>query len=88
MTWWIEFVSSHLTENNEKHIHIICQKAHKSDDFYYLKVPTEFLYKNESKITFLPQKSKYSLFLSAERENLFQDERGSGQVSFKQYLVE
>jgi len=86
--WWIELASSHLTGNHEKDIHFICQKAPRGDVFYYLKIPVDFLLKNESKIDFLPKKSKFSLFLSAEPENLFQDERGIGRVSFKQFLVE
>jgi hypothetical protein len=55
------------------------------NDFYYLKVPVEFFRENLSKLD-VREWGQVSLFLSAEPNEMFIDQRGRGYISFAQFL--
>jgi hypothetical protein len=56
-----------------------------TNDFYYLKVPVNFLKKELSNLC-IRENGKVSLFLSAEPHEMFVEKRGNGKVSFAQLL--
>jgi hypothetical protein len=84
--WWLEIPQSAIETPKSAEIHLVCEKAPDVDDFYYLKVPVEFLRRKLSSLD-VRENGKVSLFLSAEPDDMFVDRRGRGQVSFDSFLV-
>jgi len=82
--WWIQFSEKEIWFKEYEFVHWLLQKEPDATCFYYLKVPTSYLRENASALDKI--KDKFSLFLSAQEDNLFEDENGSGHVSFAQYL--
>jgi hypothetical protein len=68
-------------------VYFVCEKAPGKEDFHYLRLPGSYLLENQNKLDIRHEKNKFSMFLSAEKENLFQDERGEGRVAFSQFSV-
>ncbi len=66
-------------------IHLVCQIAPNKSAFHYLKVPVTYFREQLQKMCVLDN-GKANLFLSAEPENMFVDERGNGSVSFSRFL--
>ena len=84
--WWIQIPVDRLKTDNFSHIHLLCQTSPNKNDFHYLKVPAEYFLKHLSEFKFIG-KGKINLFLSAESNNLFEDERGTGRVNFDLFLI-
>ena len=85
--WWIEVDKSKVAMSPSSMVHFVCEKAPGEEDFHYLRLPGSYLLENQNKLDIRHEKNKFSMFLSAEKENLFQDERGDGRVAFSQFLV-
>jgi hypothetical protein len=85
--WWIEVDKSKVSMSPSSMVYLVCEKAPEEEDFHYLRLPGSYLLENQDKLDIRRDKNKFSMFLSAEQENLFQDERGDGKVSFSQFLV-
>jgi hypothetical protein len=85
-TWWIEIPDSALQSSDSAEVHILCQKAPDGTDFHYLRVPVGFLRANLPRLA-VRERDQISLFLSAEPEDTFVDQRGRGRVNFIDFLV-
>jgi hypothetical protein len=83
--WWFEIPLQMIETPKSAEIHLLCQVAPDTNDFHYLKVPVDFLGKELPNLC-VRKNGKVSLFLSAERKELFIDQRGSGKVRFAQLL--
>ena len=66
--------------------HLLCEKEPGGINFHYLQLPGSYLVENQKEL-YVRSNNRYSMFLSAEQGNLFQDERGKGKVTFSQFLV-
>jgi hypothetical protein len=84
--WWLEIPQSAIEIPKSAEIHLVCEKSPDVDDFYYLKIPVEFLQRKLPSLD-VRENGKVSLFLSAEPDDMFVDRRGRGQVSFSGFLV-
>jgi hypothetical protein len=82
--WWIQFSVKEIWSEEYDFVHWLLQKEPKATCFYYLKVPVSYLRENASVLGKI--NDGFSLYLSAQGANLFEDENGSGHVSFAQYL--
>ncbi len=84
--WWFE-IPIHLIEKSEEHfIDLVCQIApDNTDAFYYLKVSVRFLHEHLK--SFHVNGDRMSIYLSAEPDKLFVEERGNGALNFKPFLV-
>jgi len=85
--WAFEIDRSKIEIFPSKIVHLVCEKEPGKRDFYYLRVPSSYLIEDQSKLYIRQGNNRFSIFLSAEEENLFQDERGEGRVAFSQFLV-
>ena len=85
--WAIEVDRSKVVMLPSQIVHFVCEKGPGSSDFHYLRLPGSYLIENQSKLDVRSDNNRFSIFLSAEKENLFQDERGDGKVTFRQFLV-
>ena len=85
--WWIEVDKSKVSMSPSSMVCFVCEKAPGEEDFHYLRLPGSYLLENQNKLDIRHEKNKFSMFLSAEKENLFQDERGEGRVAFSQFSV-
>jgi hypothetical protein len=84
--WWLEIPRKSIEMPRSAEVHLLCQKAPDVHDFYYLKVPVEFFKAKLSKFD-IREQGQVSLFLSAEPNEMFVDQRGGGNVSFNQFLM-
>lgn len=83
--WWFEIPQRVFETPKSAEFHLICQVAPDSKDFYCLEVPVKFL-KEELPNLHVRRNGKVSLFLSAERDEMFVEQRGNGKVSFVRHL--
>jgi hypothetical protein len=84
--WWVEIPRSTLQSPGSSEVHLLCQKAPDVADFHYLRVPIDFLRAQLSRLA-TRESNQISLFLSAEPEEMFMDQRGQGRVDFSGFLV-
>lgn len=86
--WALEFEKENLKNRKVEFIYFLCQKEPGLDDFYCLKVPIRFLAQIQSDLYLRQDRAYFSLHLSAEPERLLEDQRGSGKIVFKNFLVD
>jgi len=79
--WWFEIPLRLIEATESAEVHLICQVAPDAKDFHCLKIPVEFL-RIELPNLCVRKNGKVSLFLSAERHEMFVEKRGNGKVSF------
>ena len=83
--WWIEVPINVIETKSRNDINLICQKSLDENVFYYLQVPKKYFLDNLQLLYIRDE--KISIYLSAEKGNLFIEQRGSGKVDFKQFLI-
>jgi hypothetical protein len=67
-------------------INILCEVAPGKNEFYHLKVPTQFI--RENLVAFHVIKEKIvDFYLSTDPKKIFVEERGRGNLNFKAFLV-
>ena len=84
--WWLEIPMRRIQASNPADIHLLCQVAPDTEAFYYLRVPAAYFREQLPRLSVVGS-NKVSLFLSAEPESMFVDQRGNGKVHFGRYLV-
>jgi hypothetical protein len=84
--WWIQIPVECIRSKKYSHIHLLCQVAPSKIEFHHLRVPSNYFIDRLSDLTVLGR-GRINLFLSAEVDNLFQDERGPGHVEFAHFVV-
>jgi len=85
--WAVELDASKVDMAPSETLHLVLEKTPGENAFHYLKVPSNYLIENQAKLYVIQSKNRFSMFLSAEQDNLFQDERGEGKVSFSQFTA-
>lgn len=85
--WWFEFPEDVILDSPDTHINLLCQAEDAAGAFFHLRVPIRFLLRNHEALGFRAAPSRYSLFLSAERDDRFRELRGPGRVDFSQFQV-
>jgi hypothetical protein len=83
--WWLQIPMKALDTQRYDYVNLLCQVAPGTNDYHYLKVPTKYL--NEHLDKFHRNKEKISLYLSANPDKLFIEERGIGRLDFGKFLV-
>jgi hypothetical protein len=84
--WWFEIPRSAIEIPGANEIHLLCQVLPGAKDFHHLKVSVQFFREKLQKLV-VRENSKVSLFLSAEPDELFIDQRGKGKVGFRHFLI-
>ena len=83
--WWLQIPLYAIEIIQYDHVNLICQVAPGRNDFHYLKVPTKFI--NEHLENFHRIGEIISLYLSANPDTLFVEERGEGKLDFSEFVV-
>lgn len=83
--WWFEILLNRIEENKNTSIHLLCQVAPTETEFHYLKVPAYYFLQHMDKL--YKRENKVSIYLSADVQNRFVEQRGKGKVSFSRFLV-
>lgn len=84
--WWIRLPIERLRRDGADFIHIVCELEPRKNEFHYLKVPCSYFLQHQHQFATIG-KDKLNLFLSAQAENLFQEQRGHPNVRFQHFLV-
>ena len=74
--WWFQIPPTAIDIKFYEYVNLVCQIAPNKNDFHYLKVPTKFLQEHLEK--FHRVADKISIYLSANPNTLFIEERGKG----------
>ena len=74
--WWLQIPLHRLAALGPRPIHLVCQAGPEDAAFHYLRVPADFLHDNLAGLDLPGDGRMVSLFLSAEAESRFRDERG------------
>jgi hypothetical protein len=80
--WWIQVPLSAIAAG--KTIHIVCEAEPGSNEFRHLQVPASFFDQHRDELATIGD-DKINLFLSADDGIEFEDQRGSGRVSFASF---
>ncbi len=80
--WWLEIPMKKLN-SAYANINLLCESAG-DKDFYYLRIPNDFLKQNLQ--LFHIRNNKISMYLSAAPDQLFKEIRGKG-IDFKTFLI-
>jgi hypothetical protein len=81
---WAHEIPLEAIKSGAPYVHLLCQVAPTSSEFYYLQVPSAYLLEHLPKLA-VRDSNRVSLFLSAEPPSSFVDERGPGRVSFARF---
>ena len=84
--WAFEVDKSVVEKSPLQMVYLLCEKAPGIRDFHCLQLPGSYLIENQKEL-YIRSNNRYSMFLSAEQENLYQDERGTGKVTLGQFLI-
>jgi len=82
--WWFEIPLAAVDDDCD--IHFLCQKTPGGDDFFYLRVPPQFLKQNQHRLFVRPDNGRLSMYFGTERPDLFVELRGNGRVPFSQFV--
>ena len=82
--WWFHIPIKIIKENISADIRMLCQIAPNRSDFHFLKVPAKFLHEHLDDFYILHD--NISLYLSIPPKSLFIEERGKGNLSFKNFF--
>ena len=87
--WWVQ-VPVHRVRalGASGAVHVVCEAGPGSPEFHYLRIPASFLRERLAELDTPGDGRMVSLFLSAEPETLFRDERGAGKVEFGEFVRE
>jgi hypothetical protein len=85
--WWLEIPQRAIEAPKTGEIDLLCEVAPGANKFYYLKVPVEFLKKELPRLCVRNNGKVLSLFLSAEPDEMFVEQRGKGRIGFSRFLV-
>lgn len=83
--WWLEISLRAIETPKSEAIDLVCEVAPGANEFYYLKVPIKFFKKELPKLC-VRKNGKVCLFLSAEQNEMFIEQRGKGRIGFGRFL--
>jgi hypothetical protein len=84
--WWLQIPTAAIDTQRYEYVNLLCQVGPGKNEYYYLKVPTSFMNEHLKKFDFIGD--KISLYLSANPNTLFVEERGEGKLKFNNFLIE
>jgi hypothetical protein len=85
--WWFEFPETAVTSPTNSHLNLLCHSGGGKPEFRHLRIPISFIAQRRSSLGFREPEGKYSLFLSADLNILFQEVRGSGRIELAGFEV-
>jgi hypothetical protein len=85
--WWFEFPEILITNSTHSHLNLLCQSSVGVKEFRHLRIPVSFFTEHRGFLGFREPEKKYSLFLSADPQNIFQEVRGEGKIKLADFEV-
>ncbi len=82
--WWVQIPMNAIDRSLYDNVNIICQVAPNKNAFHYLKIPTAYFHEHLK--NFHRTGEKISIYLSANPDTLFIEERGEGRLDFSRFL--
>jgi uncharacterized protein YkuJ len=83
--WWLQFSETAIDASKYDYLNFVCQVAPDKNEYHYLKVPVTYLNEHLDKIHRIGE--KIDLYLSANPDSLFVEERGKGRLNFSQFVI-
>lgn len=85
--WWVQIPVHRVQALGAGAVHVVCERAAGGRDFHYLRIPGAYLRDHLADLDAPGDGRTLSLFLSAEPEARFHDERGPGRLDFASFEV-
>lgn len=85
--WWFEIPLDYINASDSTQIHLVCQVAPNRNDFYYLNVPIVFFREHLRHLKIRKDNGRVSIYLSADPNHMFLEERGTGDINFSGFVV-
>lgn len=85
--WWVQIPVHRIAAIGTGAVHLVCEAHVGGHGFHYVRVPAAYLREHLAVLDVPGDGRAVSLFLSAEPDSLFRDERGPGRVQFAQFAV-
>ena len=85
-SWWFEFDEDVSDKESGICVHLLCEDRPGSRQFHHLVIPCSFIRTHRDELGFRDDKGKYSLIISAEEHNRFQELRGAGKLDLSQFM--
>ncbi len=83
--WWIQIPLDVITSSQHSTIKLVCQTDPSKNLFHYINIPRKFLQENLHQFHQVGKIA--SLYLSTNPKRLFREERGTGQISFAEFVI-
>ncbi len=85
--WWVQTPVHRIRAVADRAMHVVCEARPGGRDFHYLRVPASYLREHLADLDAPGDGQAVSLFLSAEPDARFRDERGPAGVDFAPFAV-
>ncbi|HEY0779737.1 MAG TPA: hypothetical protein VGD56_17340 [Gemmatirosa sp.] len=85
--WWLQIPVHRVHALDPGAVHLVCEARAGGRDFHYLRVPGAYLRDHLADLDTVLDGRAVSLFLSAESEARYRDERGPGRLDFAVFAV-
>ena len=85
--WWVQIPVHRVQAIGAGAVHVVCERGPGGRDFHYLRIPGAYLREHHADLDAPDDGRALSLFLSAEAETRFRDERGPGRLDFAPFEV-
>jgi len=88
--WWFEFPESDITDDLSGFQNLLCNKNSNSEHFHLIRVPNSFLIKFKNGLYLRNKKgiSTFSIYLSANPEDMYVEQRGEKHIEFGDFSYE
>lgn len=84
--WFFQIPLNHIEPNKIKYIYLVCQNMLGEEPFFYFKVPTLFLLRNENYFEIDKKLNVLRLYISAEAVNMYKEIRKGSNLDFTSFL--
>ncbi len=79
--WWFEFPDDLVRSRTFEPLNLLCQKSPTALDFFHLRIPMGVFSACQKFLGH--RKGKFSLFISADKAEMFCEVRGEGKINFE-----
>lgn len=86
--WWFEFELTKVQAHENDWLNLLCSNPGSDPEYFHLRLPMSLFLTHRDQFDFRENLQRFSLILSAERENWLQEMRGQGHYDFSPYLVD
>lgn len=88
--WWFEFSINDVYDDIKGFSNLLCEKYPNSSEFSLVQVPNKYLIDSKHSLYIRDKKGvlTFSIYLSANDNDKYIEQRGTGSISFQEYVYD